>query len=879
MNHFRRFLFPLLSLLPFVGNATHNQAGEIIICQVGALTFEVTIITHTFTPSPADRPEFILDWGDGTPLDTILRDSIILDVIPNVQRNVYIEQHTYPAGGVFTLRYEDPNRVGGVVNIPNSVNIPICVQTVITIPLNGNQPYGCSPRFLNSPLQDACIFQPWIHNPGAYDPDGDSLSYQLRVCRGAGCEEIDPYFFPDEIAPGPDNQFDIDPVTGTITWDSPQVGGMYNFAFMVIEWRDGDAIGFVERDMQVFVNDPCNNQVPVIAAVDDTCITAGTFLTFPVTASDPDALQDLELTAIGEPFVPGPSPAQFSNPFPNNPVTGTFSWATVCDHVRIQPYQVNFNVSDNGADNGGVVDLEDFETMFITVVAPAPQNPTATPTGDAIQLDWDPSICANATGYAVYRRSGSYGFVPDNCETGVPAYTGYVQISNGCIPSSDFLDDDPDLFVGNAYCYMVVACFPDGAQSYASIEFCAILEQTVPIITHVSVGATDVATGIDTVRWSNAWDLDTLQYPGPYFCNVYRGDGFTGANTLVHTSGASNFLQNLDTTFIDPSIDTETGPHVYRVELYGNNGTDTIGDSSPATSIFLSTDPNDELVNLSWQSFTPWVNTLYEVQRFDGATFVPIATTSATTYTDTALVNGTEYCYRIKSTGAYSLPDFPDVLINFSQEACGIPVDLTPPCPPTLVIDNDCEIPMNTLSWNNPDNSCSDDCGSYNVFFSATEGGEMQLIATIVGCTDTTFQHVINGSVAGCYAITAIDSVGNESALSNVVCGDNCPYYVLPNVFSPNNDGQNDLFVPFPWRGVERIDLKIFNRWGMVVFATGDPAVRWNGLQSETNEPVPDGVYFITCTVYYQRLIGITPEEIHGYVHVLGSNGSSINGN
>lgn len=879
MNHFRRYLIALLSLLPFAGNATHNQAGEIIICQVGALTFEVTIITHTFTPSPADRPEFILDWGDGTPLDTILRDSIILDVIPNVQRNVYIEQHTYPAGGVFTLRYEDPNRVGGVVNIPNSVNIPICVQTVITIPLNGNQPYGCSPRFLNSPLQDACIFQPWIHNPGAYDPDGDSLSYQLRVCRGAGCEEIDPYFFPDEIAPGPDNQFDIDPITGTITWDSPQVGGMYNFAFMVIEWRNGDAIGFVERDMQVFVNDPCNNQVPTIAAVDDTCITAGTFLTFPVTASDPDVLQDLELTAIGEPFVPGPSPAQFNSPIQNNPVTGTFSWATVCDHVRIQPYQVIFNVSDNGADNGGVVDLEDFETMFITVVAPAPQNPTATPTGDAIQLDWDPSICANATGYAVYRRSGSYGFVPDNCETGVPAYTGYVQISNGCIPSSDFLDDDPDLFVGNEYCYMVVACFPDGAQSYASVEFCAILEQTVPIITHVSVGATDVTAGIDTVRWSNAWDLDTLQYPGPYFCNVYRGDGFTGANTLVHTSGISNFLQNPDTTFIDPNIDTETGPHVYRVELVGNNGNDTIGDSSPATSIFLSITPNDELLNLSWQSITPWVNTLYDVQRFDGTAFVTIGTTSATTYIDTALVNGTEYCYRIKSTGAYSLPDFPDVLINFSQEACGVPVDLTPPCPPTLVIDNDCEIPLNTLSWNNPDNSCSDDCGSYNLFFSATEGGEMQLIATIVGCTDTTFQHVINGSVAGCYAITAIDSVGNESALSNEVCGDNCPYYVLPNVFSPNNDGQNDLFVPFPWRGVERIDLKIFNRWGMVVFATEDPAVRWNGLQSETNEPVPDGVYFVTCTVYYQRLIGITPEEIHGYVHVLGSNGSSVNGN
>ena len=52
-------------------------------------------------------------------------------------------------------------------------------------------------------------------------------------------------------------------------------------------------------------------------------------------------------------------------------------------------------------------------------------------------------------------------------------------------------------------------------------------------------------------------------------------------------------------------VATETGPHVYRVELFGNGGNDTIGDSSPATSIFLSIDPNDELLNLSWQSIRP----------------------------------------------------------------------------------------------------------------------------------------------------------------------------------------------------------------------------------------------------------------------------------
>ena len=51
---------------------------------------------------------------------------------------------------------------------------------------------------------------------------------------------------------------------------------------------------------------------------------------------------------------------------------------------------------------------------------------------------------------------------------------------------------------------------------------------------------------------------------------------------------------------------------------------------------------------------------------------------------DTGLVNGEEYCYYVKSTGAYSDPAIVSPLMNWSQEVCGIPVDRTPPCPPTV---------------------------------------------------------------------------------------------------------------------------------------------------------------------------------------------------
>ena len=73
-----RFLALALFVLSAVGaaRATHNRAGEIIVCQVSGFTYEVTIVTHTKLSAPADRPELVLDWGDGLPLDTIERITI-----------------------------------------------------------------------------------------------------------------------------------------------------------------------------------------------------------------------------------------------------------------------------------------------------------------------------------------------------------------------------------------------------------------------------------------------------------------------------------------------------------------------------------------------------------------------------------------------------------------------------------------------------------------------------------------------------------------------------------------------------------------------------------------------------------------------------------
>lgn len=59
----------------------------------------------------------------------------------------------------------------------------------------------------------------------------------------------------------------------------------------------------------------------------------------------------------------------------------------------------------------------------------------------------------------------------------------------------------------------------------------------------------------------------------------------------------------------------------------------------------------------------------------------------------------------------------------------------------------------------------------------------------------------------------------------------------MPNVFSPNNDGFNDRFIPMDYKGAPG-EMEIYNRWGQVIFSTSNLAQGWSGKE------VPDGTYY-----------------------------------
>lgn len=70
----------------------------------------------------------------------------------------------------------------------------------------------------------------------------------------------------------------------------------------------------------------------------------------------------------------------------------------------------------------------------------------------------------------------------------------------------------------------------------------------------------------------------------------------------------------------------------------------------------------------------------------------------------------------------------------------------------------------------------------------------------------------------------------------------------IPNAFSPNHDGRNDLFV-VTGEGIEDYNLRIFNRRGQMVFTSDNIGIYWNGSHRETGKQVPLGTYLYDLRV------------------------------
>ncbi len=858
----KRLLFLLLALLPFTRlMATHQRAAEITYKWIQGLAYEITVTMYTYTPSPADdaRTTLPIVWGDNSYSDI---PRVVFQALPdNYTLNIYRMQHTYPGSGTYTISVEDPNRNFGVVNIPNSVNVPMYIESQLVI--NSFLGANNSVQLLNAPIDQGCVNRLFIHNPSAFDPDGDSLSFKLVNCRGSQGLEIPGYSLP--LA---SNDFSIDPINGDLIWDTPVLQGEYNVAFKIEEWRNGIFMGSVTRDMQILIG-ACNNNPPVISLENNHCLIAGQTLGFEVSATDPDQ-NKVTLTASGAPLeVQG---AATLNP---NPATGTptasayFNWNTDCRHIQKGPYSVLFKAKDNHPE----VSLSAFAVASIKVVAPPVESLTAQATGNGINLNWAYPTCQNFSQFKIYRKTGSSTFVPGECETGLPASSGFELIgsTNSALLMS-FRDDNggAGLSPGITYCYNIIAVFADESESMACQTACASLRRDLPVMTHVSNDSLNLQSGKVLLAWAPPTELDATQHPGPYRYEVYRS--WPGQQSLIYTGNSLN-----DTICRDESINLNEleSQAVYHVKLFSNT-TGEIGASRQASSIKLRATPSDRAAVLQWEADVPWQNFNSLIYRKTDENFQLIGSSTTNSFTDTGLANGQQYSYYIKTIGQFDSENFVKPIHNFSPIAMVVPVDNVAPCPPQITIETNCDDISNLILFTPPGDTCFADAVTLQLYYSPASRNNYSLL-TSFPASETQYLHQGIENVLGCYYIKAVDDEGNVSEASESWCidWDTCPAYELPNVFTPNGDHINDTFIPFgypqsnPKSTVDRVDFHVFNRWGNIVFKTSDPLINWNGKDAHSGMDCSEGTYFYVCKIFVQSLDGIREQRLQGSITII----------
>lgn len=453
--------------------------------------------------------------------------------------------------------------------------------------------------------------------------------------------------------------------------------------------------------------------------------------------------------------------------------------------------------------------------------------------------------------------------------------------TNGCAalidPSIDFVtvvvNDVP------SYTNLVENC--DGTNSSYQVVF-DVVNGSAPYTITVNSPA-----GLIGSFSGNTWTSDPITSGTPYDFTISDGNGcgttqVTGMNTCVCTSSAGGMDLQQKVVCGTGAITTSVNP-----------GQPAYFDSNDTINYVLHTAPDNTMGTLLAQSQTPTFS------------FIPGTTSYGTIYYISAVVgnndgNGnvvlTDVCLSI----AYGTPviwnEVPQPVINSNAPVCaGNPLMLTG--------SNSTNMTGVTYAWSGPNgfssglqnpiisNPTSLDSGAYTLYVSKTGCSNtvtMNIVVNSNAVADYTYSlkselnvnHIYQFNNASTNSNGVVWNFNNEdsSTISNPIhefeetegmvpvtlialnangCHDTIQYMIdvqvdytkdeavifVPNTFTPDNNEYNQLFLPKfnESLDIQYYELKIFNRWGELVFSTEDPYKGWDGTYNKLQ--VPAGIY------------------------------------
>ncbi|GAB4409951.1 MAG: hypothetical protein OHK0039_13970 [Bacteroidia bacterium] len=424
------------------------------------------------------------------------------------------------------------------------------------------------------------------------------------------------------------------------------------------------------------------------------------------------------------------------------------------------------------------------------------------------RISWRPYPGSDFVEYAIHRIDGP-----------APGVVGTITDIN----ITTFTETNPALdFEANSYCYKVLV--RNTCDEYS------LLDATAAHCT-IDLETTPANDAID-LSWSAYVGYTVDQY------EVYRSDSYTSTATILIGVVPGTTLTFTDReTFCRDSIS-------YRVQAVGLGGFDQrsfsdIDANAPihpqpreTSDIVSASVIDDSLVEVTWTAYNGYLPDRYYLEKSaDGASWITVDTFPLGTqsYTDFDVsVDTRSYYYRIwaldqcgdrSAEGLYGKT----ILLNTRLDQTG-------------------KIPQ--LSWTAYE-EWANGVLSYQIEVLNDQTGEFEPVDQIGGGVRQFADNLTRLDQATyCYRVRAIEVAGNGAeAFSNVACVTFGPGLFVPNAFTPNNDGDNDVFYIYA-PNIAQAELSIYNRWGQLLYRSFDLQAGWDG--SYKGRGVPEGVYVFT---------------------------------
>jgi len=385
--------------------------------------------------------------------------------------------------------------------------------------------------------------------------------------------------------------------------------------------------------------------------------------------------------------------------------------------------------------------------------------------------------------------------------------------------------------------------------------------------------ATISANGAISYVWNNGLGVGQTQTPSPLVPTTYTVTG-TDLNGCINTAQVNVSINSLPLIITSPDTTVCMGDTLKlsadgALTYVWNNGigagaNHNVFPTVNTTYTVVGTDvngcSNSSLVNVTINNL-PTVVASNDISICSGTSTTISASGAAFYNWDNGLGLGPVKTVNPTISTIYTVTGIDN---NGCRNTDQVTVSVTNCTPPTAnlaasdtsICINDC-VDFTDLTTNSPTN------WTWYFFGSSTANAINQnptnVCYTAVGSYDV--------------ALVVTNAFGSDSIFfANYITVDSCivpptpidtvTAVIVPNVFTPNNDGQNDLF-KVGGSGIIELTIMVYNRWGQVVFETKQLNTGWDGRTNSGTE-VPDGTYF-----YVIDATTTTKKTYTGYVTLI----------